>query len=306
MSSLIQRGFEYGVIHQLTEGPVDLLTYLKNSPQIKNITAEEYIDMGCCYVNHIRVHENIQLQKGDYVRWHTKPRRYNVDRLDLQSRIVFENENIILLNKPAGIPCHPTVDNNKENIVTILSQNLGYEVLITHRLDLPTHGLLILAKNKAAQSFINQAFQERKIKKIYTAWTLPWPEACQKWTHYMQPSPRAPKILSSTPNPDWQECKLEITDQSTIQNNTTLAEFNISTWSELRIELFTGRTHQIRSQLSFENHPILGDIDYGGQNLSDKNQRLNIALWSSQISLPESNFFSPGKYEIPAQASDLF
>lgn len=305
MSSLIHRGFEYGVIHQLIESPVDLLSFLQNHEIPRSLSALDYIEMGCCYVNHSRILSNLSLQKGDYLRWHSKPRRYLVTGLNLSERICFENENIILLNKPAGLPCHPTVDNVKENVLSILSKQIQKDVFITHRLDLSTQGLLLLAKNKEAQSLINSYFQERKISKIYTAWTLPWIPNNKKLVHYMMPSPRAPKTVSHHPQEGWLKCELEIThsdrkiEKNLLENNQPLEI------SGHRIQLLTGRTHQIRAQLAIEEHPLLGDVDYQGLNLNVENKKLKIALWSSEIEVPESTLFPRLNYQIEASALDL-
>lgn len=298
------RGFEYGVIHQLSEGPGDLKSLLGKDIDAKKLSIDEYLELGCVYVNHARTQQNLILKKGDYIRWHTQPRRYSVHDLDLEKRILFENENLILFNKPAGLPCHPTVDNLKENLTALFSLHRQSEILITHRLDLPTQGLLVLAKNKKTQSVINQLFQNRQIEKIYTAWTSLWRPEQSLLTHWMKPSPRAPKQVFSKPFEDGIECQLRILSSEEIQiTNSNLLHSEIS---RHQIQLLTGRTHQIRSQLSFEKHPVMGDVDYGAASLNTSLDRLRIALWSSRISIPESPLFPNLQFEIQDSVSDLF
>ena len=70
---------------------------------------------------------------------------------------------------------------------------------------------------------------------------------------WLEPSPRAPKVVSKEQQPKWQECLLEILEFSKLENGL----------GEARIKLHTGRTHQIRAQLSVEGHPIVGDVAYG-------------------------------------------
>lgn len=298
------RGFEYGVIHQLSEGPGDLKSLLEKDMGAKKLSIDEYLELGCIYVNQARTQQNLTLKKGDYIRWHTQPRRYSIQDLDLEKRILFENENLILFNKPAGVPCHPTVDNLKENLTSLFSLHRGSEILITHRLDLPTQGLLVLAKNKKTQSVINQLFQNRQIEKIYTAWTRRWSPEQSLLTHWMKPSPRAPKHVFSEPFEDGIECLLRIFSSKELQiSNRQLLNLEIS---RHQIQLLTGRTHQIRAQLSFEKYPVIGDVDYGAESLNTNLDRLQIALWSSRISIPENPLFPNLQFEIQDSVSDLF
>jgi 23S rRNA pseudouridine1911/1915/1917 synthase len=123
-----------------------------------------------------------------------------------------------------------------------------------------TSGLLILAKDKPTQRHINQQLMAGEVQKFYRALVHGKALPIGEWVHYMEPSPRAPKSVSLEPHEGWAPCRLVILSQVEVH-----PEF-----SEVIIELITGRTHQIRAQLSFAGFPIVGDEAYGsGLSLAD-------------------------------------
>jgi 23S rRNA pseudouridine1911/1915/1917 synthase len=148
---------------------------------------------------------------------------------------------------------------------------------VTHRLDNPTEGLLLFAKNKRFQTQFNQLLKEGKIKKLYQAQVQGTPrwEKNTLLTHYMKPSPRGPKEVSKEKNETWAECRLNILQ---IQENQIL------------IELLTGRTHQIRAQLSCEGFPIIGDHLYGATKIHDPD---SIALKAIELHFLDYQFKLP-------------
>ena len=219
-----------------------------------------------------------KLSKQDYIRIHPHPKRYDTESVDWHSTIIFENETFILVNKPSGIPVHATLDNSIENVAYQLSQTLGYPLYVTQRLDVPVSGLLLLAKTLNFQSEFNRFLRQKKVTKHYKALTHNEPRHGLH-THYMEKSPWAPKVLSLEPSPNHLECQLEILQ------TTPLGEL-----FESEIHLITGRTHQIRSQLSFLGCPILGDCTYGGE-VGPFNSK-KIALHSTFLSFKDFKFIS--------------
>ena len=136
-----------------------------------------------------------------------------------------------------------------------MSEYKKQELLITHRLDIGTSGLILFAKTKLFQRHFNHLLESRKVLKIYEALChgplLPY----HHLNHWMLPHARAPKIVSREAQVKWKPCELEILEAQQVTNTINF----------YKIKLHTGRTHQIRAQLSCEANPILGDELYGGQ-----------------------------------------
>ncbi|MGE0528701.1 MAG: pseudouridine synthase family protein [Bdellovibrionales bacterium] len=220
---------------------------------------DEWMHWGCVYVDGQRTREDRWITPGQIVRLHTRPKRYHWTHGPLRDRVVFANEEILVLDKPAGLPTHPTLDNYLENAKVQLEKELEQPVFVTHRLDVATQGLLILAKTRAAQTLINKAFARNHVEKVYHAITSrPVPEGL--YVHYINPQGRVPREISSSFHPGWWECRLEVEESG----KAGLAE---RYWQ--RIRLLTGKTHQIRAQFAALNAPVVGDALYGGRGADE-------------------------------------
>lgn len=272
------RGFEYGVRHILSP----LSSKLSEAVCTElNISLENFhflLNFGAIYYKGQRALEDISVSQQDYIRVHTKPRRFPVEFIKTQELIVFNNKNFVVLNKPAGIPVHPTVDNIKENILFLLEEHFKHPLYVTHRLDVPTQGLIVYAKNKEFQSAFNKLLINQAVTKKYKAVCEGINTSTGLIQHYMEQSPRGPKVVSSEPHPQWQECLLEIEKTTAIDENK----------SEVIIRLITGRTHQIRAQLSALGHPIIGDHTYGASKIFDFD-KIELKAYSLEFEDPITN-----------------
>ncbi len=279
---------ETGIVHlrvRHAEGAgQDLVTFLLSvdlSPlgiHVEPSLIADWLHYGSIYLEGKRLRENCVIKPDGILRLHTRRKSYVSTIPDLKNRIVFEHEDFLLLNKPSGLPTHATLDNCIENASHLLSQQLGIPLFVTHRLDVATHGLLILAKSPKAQAAINKQFAKRQVEKIYRARVaLPVPTGLV--THYMDPESRVPKIMSLEPCDKWWECRMDIL------SCTRLPDSN----HELMIHLHTGKTHQIRAQLRTLGAPINGDTAYGSQNRASEGQidlechRLNFRWLQKEI-----------------------
>ena len=236
---------------------------------------EELLQIGAIYVNEQRQLINVELKSQDYVRAHLEPKRFK--GFEFQNTwIALQTEDFIVFNKPSGLPCHPTLDNLRENLLELASQALGLPLFITHRLDVPTSGLMLVARNKSMLSHFNKCLEAQSVQKKYTALVHGPLHQMQKQrlTHYMLKDIRSPKILSNECSQNTLKCELEIL-KSEPQSETT---------SLLEIQLLTGRTHQIRAQLAFIGHPIVGDNLYGAPPTDQLNK---IKLHCSSLQFPD-------------------
>ncbi|MEY4615141.1 MAG: hypothetical protein RJB66_101 [Pseudomonadota bacterium] len=243
----------------------NLSDYLQTHLQLSSADADYLIHLGAIYCNFERVTENISVDVGDILRCHTEPKRF-LREINWSPRIVADENDFIVINKPAGLPSQPSLDNRIENVLYELSTYFQRPLFITHRLDVGTSGLMLLAKNKTFQADFNRTLEERKTTKIYEALSLGPLLTPGSQTHWMRPHARAPKILSREPVEKWKICELEILQSQSSERwpleqslQTHLRGINY-----YRLQLHTGRTHQIRAQLSFEQNPLLGDVSYGG------------------------------------------
>ncbi|OQW50876.1 MAG: hypothetical protein A4S09_11155 [Proteobacteria bacterium SG_bin7] len=219
---------------------------IDKASDLKDFVNTDLLELGAVYLNHHRLNSNKNLKPGDYLRVHTQPKRYPTHKINWEQTIIHEDKDLIVIDKPYGIPVHATLDNAIENVLTQMSKFKNQKLYHTHRLDIGTQGILILTKTPESQKEINNQFLNKRIKKYYVAKTdlslVP-----QKLIHYMQPSKRAPKILSNKALPNYKRCELIIHEDN--------------------IELITGRSHQIRAQLSTIGAPIIGDTLYGGRKV---------------------------------------
>lgn len=278
-----KRGTEYGVLHFDSKQSGTLLEVICAQTQISPDEIKTLSELGCVYLNDARIGNlnDIVLAPGQYIRLHTKPRRFYIEPKQID--IVFQNEDFVVANKPSGIPVHATVDNVRDNLIEFLRVQLGLKLFITHRLDIATSGLILLAKTTEFQAHFNALLKFGKVVKEYRAVVSPNPGASRiepgrKLIHYMEPSPRSPKTVGLEPKDGWQRCILNILDVHPVDNGAL----------EILIGLETGRTHQIRAQLAYEKWPIVGDISYG--SLIEPAHRNQIALTSHRLNFGNFNF----------------
>ena len=248
------QGFEYGVKHFYNQKSGLIAEILFDTLNLKSNDTIHLLNLGAVYINNQRHIQNSVISENNLFRVHTKPRRYNCN-FNWNSLIIYENEDFVIINKPSGIPSHPSVDNIIENSLTQTSQARNIPLYITHRLDTLTSGLIVYAKNHAFVKNFNVQIQARNVEKKYVALVENNQPLTRKVIHYMEPSHRAPKKVSYSFIEGWAFCELEILEQKKLSLDLS--------W--LKINLLTGRTHQIRSQLADLQAPILGDVLYGAK-----------------------------------------
>ncbi|BEP28071.1 RluA family pseudouridine synthase [Helicovermis profundi] len=190
--------------------------------------------------------------------------------LDLD--IVFEDEDILIVNKPKGLLTHPDKSEYKNTLSTKVNTYLKHLCTRTfkpasiQRLDKNTSGLIIFCKNYESLKNFNEIMRERKIKKFYLAVVEGIIKESGEVKGYIEKDSDKNKVYMSK-NKRSEEAKLCHTKYKPlkiINNNYTLLE----------VELLTGRTHQIRVSMSYIKHPIVGDKKYTGKKLKNVNSQL--------------------------------
>ena len=199
----------------------------------------------------------------------------NLTDYQISELVIYKNNQFIAFNKPAGLPVQEdkTADKALINLAGIYTKS---KVLLTHRIDRPASGVVLFAKNPKALAAINAQFQERSIKKIYLAVVAEKPQEPKgKLTHFLKKNGRVNKsfvVEEGTPGAKKAELAYEL-----------LA--SIDNFHLLKIELFTGRHHQIRAQLAAINNPIKGDNKYGYKR-NNPDRSIHLHAWRLQFNHP--------------------
>ena len=178
----------------------------------------------------------------------------------LPLRIVFEDEDVVVLDKPAGMVVHPGAGHSGGTIVNALLHHvkdlsgIGGELRpgIVHRLDRGTSGLMVVAKHDRAHQELARQFQDREVEKEYVA--LVW--------GVVQAGRRIDAAIGRDPK-DRQKMSTRARRARSAVTRVTWAR-HFKGVSLLKVAIATGRTHQIRVHLSAIGHPIVGDGTYGG------------------------------------------
>jgi 23S rRNA pseudouridine1911/1915/1917 synthase len=250
---------ETGIVHLKISASIAVRSFIQAQGYSQE-QADHFLFRGCVYVDGVRIRKNVDLKPDQILRLHTKPKSYSWEPGPLKERIVFDDPEFLVLDKPAGLPVHATLDNYVDNAKYQLERELRIPLFSTHRLDIPTQGLLILAKTPDAQRVINKTFAKGRVEKIYHA-IAENPVALGEHTLYINPESRVPREHSFEPREGWWECRLEVLESGSVTQHIYRKEPG----TFLRIRLITGKTHQIRAQLAALGTPIDGDVLYGSQ-----------------------------------------
>jgi len=206
--------------------------------------------------------------------------------------IILNDKNIIIAEKPVGIPCQP--DNTKDNdMMTLLGRKFSKEIFLVHRLDRPIGGIMIFARNKKTCAALSEQIQNKTFKKTYLAVVCGIPEKREATlVDYIIKNQRlnlSKSVHKNTSGAKRAELYYKIV------NSRGTDEFG--TLSLLKIDLKTGRHHQIRLQLSNAGFPIWGDVKY---NEAFKRRRgyIKTALFSNSIEFTNPTTGKRDKYEI--------
>jgi 23S rRNA pseudouridine1911/1915/1917 synthase len=185
---------------------------------------------------------------------------FELEAQDIPLDVIFEDDDILVINKPAGMVVHPAPGHPRDTLVNAVlfhAPNISIQGStrpgVVHRLDKDTSGVMVIAKSNRAQSSLIDQWQERGVTKHYTALVAGVVEEDSATID-------AP-IARNTVNR--QQMRTISSGREAITHFTVIERFANATLLDVRIE--TGRTHQIRVHLAFIGHPVVGDGLYGNK-----------------------------------------
>lgn len=215
-----------------------------------------------------------------------KEKHYDFLKASTDLDIIYEDDNIILLNKKVGVLCHPDGKDYTDNLVARLKRYLyeknqwspeadSFTPSLANRIDRNTGGIVIGAKNAQALKIINDKIKNREIEKYYL-------------TVVHGKMEKADDILTAYLKKNEKTNTVTVTDQQVPGSKKIITEYKVLDYCDgaslLEVKLHTGRTHQIRAHLAHIGHPLFGDGKYGKEQ-----GRYRQALYSYKLTFKFSD-----------------
>lgn len=213
---------------------------------------------------------------------------------DSSLNVIYEDENILLVDKPAGMVVHEDDDNTRDTLINRIKSYLyqkgeyrpeeefSFAPSLCNRIDRNTGGIVIAAKNAESLRILNQKVRDRELTKLYLCLVhgIPEPREAEK-TAYLFKNERENRVV--------------ISEKKTPQNRTIVTKYRVLETrggnSLLEVDLITGRTHQIRAHMAYLGHFLLGDGKYGSNKINRELGYPYQALYSYKLKF---NFTTDG------------
>lgn len=239
-------------------------------------------------INGVKINENIILKAGDVLNVYIKDNiLYGLSSGSSPSfEIVYEDANLLLVNKPQGIPVHSDKDPKEPTLIDMVKNFLeqkneydsnkpdSFAPALCHRLDRNTGGIVIIAKTAEALKIMLDKIKKREVKKYYKCLVIGCPQPMEaELKHYLiKDSGKSLVHISDVRKPGAVEI---ITRYRVLEAGEEM--------SLLEVELVTGKTHQIRAHMAYIGHPIVGDGKYGVNQFNRKVGAKYQALWAYKV-----------------------
>ncbi|HXI84495.1 MAG TPA: RluA family pseudouridine synthase [Verrucomicrobiae bacterium] len=223
---------------------------------------QKLIEQGHVLVNGGAVKASYKVRAGDKVRVEIPPPRpLATQPEEIALDVLFEDDDLIVVNKPAGLVVHPAAGNYEHTLVNALLHHCRGELAgiggverpgIVHRLDKGTSGCIVVAKTDFAHRALVAQFKSREVKKIYRT-------VC--WGKFVRPSGRIETVIGRSERDRKKMSARASRGRPAVTDYRVLKQF--ADFALVEAHIHTGRTHQIRVHMAHIGHPVMGDATYG-------------------------------------------
>lgn len=236
--------------------------FVSENSELSRAHVQKMLESGLISVGGVCVQKSYKIKEGDVVSFdETPPAPLDAVAEDIPLDVVYEDGDIIVINKPKGLVVHPAAGNESGTLVNALLYRCGDSLSgiggvarpgIVHRIDKDTSGLLVVAKNDAAHINLSEQIKRHEVARVYHAIALGHIDGALTLDYPIGRHPVDRKKMAVTAK----NSKSAVTHVEVIER--------LAGATYVKCSLETGRTHQIRVHLSHIGHPILGDEVYGG------------------------------------------
>ena len=224
--------------------------------------AQKLIEEGCVLRNGRPGKKNDKLNMGDKVEFSIpEPKEVDIKPTEMQLDIVYEDEDVLVINKPKGLVVHPAAGHQDDTLVNGLLHAMGDNLSgingelrpgIVHRIDKDTSGLLAVAKNDFAHNMLSSQLKDHTMHRVYEL------IVCGS---FREDSGTVDAPIGRHPTDRKKMCVIHRNSKEAVTHWEVVKRYR--GYTHVRCKLETGRTHQIRVHMAHIGHPILGDTVYG-------------------------------------------
>lgn len=254
--------------------------YLSQKTDISRSKIQSLLKNGKILLNAVKAKARDKVKIGDVITFSYEPARdIDIEPVKMPLDIVYEDSELLVINKPKGLVTHPAPGNSEYTLVhglkaytdSLSDINGKFRPGIVHRLDKDTSGLLVVAKNDRAHEFLAQQLSDKRCFRRYLGIVY----------GVMEHDEGVIDAPIGRDKKDRQKMAVVADGKRAITEFNVLKRFKESTF--LDIELKTGRTHQIRVHMKYINHPILNDPKYDPKHVFDQTGQYLHAYYLSFI-----------------------